>query len=316
MSADAGDLNNDGLVDYLVSDMRDRTHAGYMTGIEEIGRGLWEMERVAELIPQYMWNAVYLNSGTDHFEEVAHLAGMQATGWTFGTRLADLDNDGRLDAFFTAGMIRNFVDADTVDKQNRAPSLAARAQVWKNTPERKETTVAYRNLGDLRFENVSAAWGLDEKGVAFGCAIADLNNDGNLDIVYANYNEPPYDRAATVRPPVTASRSSSRGSAPNRDGIGAELRLESSAGIQVRQIFTERGIVASEPAIAHFGLGEDSAVRQLTIRWPRGQVQVLKNLPVDQLITVNEPERSADTKLSPAVFTSPAEPPCALHPRR
>src|SRR5690606_19006302 len=136
------------------------------------GRGLWEMERVTELIPQYMWNAVYLNSGTDRFKEIAHLTGMQATGWTWAARLADLDNDGRLDAFYTAGMIRNFVDADIVDRQNRAPTLAARAQVWRTAAERRETTLAFHNRGNLDFEDVSEKWGLNHAAIAFGCAIA------------------------------------------------------------------------------------------------------------------------------------------------
>jgi hypothetical protein len=307
MSADSGDLNNDGLVDFLVTDMRDRNHAQFMTGMEEIGRGLWEMERVSELVPQYMWNAVYLNSGHDRYLEAAHLFGMDATGWTFGTRLADLDNDGRLDAFFTCGMIRNFIDADLVDRQNRAPTLAARAGVWKNAAERRETTLAYRNLGDLKFANVSAPWGLDEKTVAFGCAVADLFNTGNLDLIYANCNEPP----TIVRNNMPTGHRvviKLAGRAPNRDGIGAELRLESGAGTQVRQLFTERGIVASEPPFVHFGLGDDTAIKKLTIRWPRGQVQVLENLPADRLLTIDEPAPDENTRPAPAVLHAPANP--------
>jgi len=306
MGADSGDLNNDGLVDYVVTDMRDRTHRQFMAGMEEIGRGLWEMERVSDLIPQYMWNAVYLNTGTDRFQEVASLFGMQATGWTFGTRVADLDNDGRLDAFFTTGMIRNFIDADLVDKQNVAPSLAARANVWKNSPPRAETPVAYHNLGDLRFADVTAAWGLDIPGVAFGCVVADIDSDGDLDLIYANCNEPPTimrnDLAGGHRVVIKLA-----GRAPNRDGIGAEIRLESAGtGAQVRQLFTERGIVASEPPLVSFGLGDDTVIRKLTIRWPRGQVQVLENLPADRLLTITEPALDPAAKPAPAVFHTPA----------
>ncbi len=305
MGADSGDLNNDGLVDFVITDMRDRNHAEFMTGMEEIGRGLWEMERVAELVPQYMWNAVYLNTGTDRYAEAAHLTGLDATGWTWSARLGDLDNDGRLDAFVTSGMIRNFIDADLVDKQNVAPTLAARAAVWKNAAPRRETTLACRNLGGLAFANVSAEWGLDEKTVAFGCALVDLDGDGDLDLVYANYDAPP---TIIRNDTVTGHRAVFKlaGRAPNRDGIGAELRIETAAGVQVRQLFNERGIASSEPPLVHFGLGDDTVIRKLTVHWPRGQVQVLENLPADQLLTLNEPALVEGARPAPAVLRTPA----------
>ena len=308
MSADSGDLNNDGLIDFMVADMRDHTRQAYMDGMEEVGRGLWEMERVTELIPQYIWSAVYLGTGTDRYQEAAHLTGMDATGWTWSTRIADLDNDGRQDVFVTTGMIRNFIDPDIVDKQNVAPTLAARAGVWKNALPRRERTIAYHNLGDLKFADVSAAWGLDHQGISFGCALVDLNHDGNLDIVFVNQDGPP-----TVIRNDTATGHSVEfklaGHAPNRDGIGAELHLETASGTQVRQLYTERGTVTSELPIVHFGLGNDTTIKKLTIRWPLGEVQVLENLQADCLYTIAEPEFPAGQRphRAPAVLKAPTD---------
>lgn len=299
MGADSGDLNNDGEMDFLVADMRDQDRRGFMTGMEEMGRGLWEMERVAELIPQYAWNAVYLGTGTDLYEEVAHLTGMNATGWTWAARIADLDSDGRSDVFYTNGMLRNFIDADLVDKQNVAPSLDARARVWRNAAERTESNLAFRNDGDLAFTDVSAEWGLDHTGVSFGCAITDLDNDGDLDLVYANLNGPPtVVRNNTTSGHRVAIKLQTR--APNRDAIGAEITLTTAAGQQIRQVFGERGVVSSELGPIVFGLGETDTISDLTIRWPRGRTTSYANPPANRLLIITESE-SVDP-IEPARF--------------
>ncbi|HEY1848026.1 MAG TPA: VCBS repeat-containing protein, partial [Opitutaceae bacterium] len=309
MGADSGDLNNDGLIDFMTSDMRANTHAGFMTGLEEMGRGLWEMERMPELVPQYMWNSVYLNTGTDRYEEVSHLIGVSATGWTWAARMGDLDNSGRLDLFFTAGMIRDFTNPDLVDKQNLAPSRAAQALVWKNSAPRRERTLAFRNLGGMKFEDVSDDWGLGQKGVAFGCALVDLDGRGVLDIVYNNFDGPP----TVIRNNSTGGHRvmvKLAGRAPNRDAIGAEVRIETASGRQVRQVYTERGVVASEPATIHFGLGADTVIGKMTVLWPNGQVQELEDLPVDDLITIPQPALAAGeaSRRRPAQPTRPPNP--------
>jgi hypothetical protein len=256
-----------------------------------------------------MWNSVYINTGTDRYQEVAHMIGVDATGWTWAARMADLDCAGRLDLFFVGGMIRDFTNPDLVDKQNVAPNVNARGAVWKNSPERTEHTLAYKNLGDLKFEDVGAKWGLDHVGVSFGAALADLDGRGVLDIIYNNYEGPP----TIIRNNTTEGHRvlvKLAGRPPNRDAIGAEIRIETASGIQVRQVYTERGVVASEPATVHFGLGADTSIAKLTVRWPNGQVQVLEDLPADRLLTIRQPALAAGevARRPPAHITHPADP--------
>jgi len=304
MGADSGDLNNDGLVDYFVADMRDQTRSSYIAGMEEMGRGLWEMERASELVPQYMWNALYLNSGTEHFQEMAFMAGMEATGWTWATRMADFDCDGLLDFCFTNGMIRNFVDADLVDRQKVVRNLEGRAAIWKNAPVRNEPNMAFRNLGNLSFLNVSDEWGLNHFGVSFGCATADFDGDGDLDLVYTNYNAPP----SIVRNDFASGNRlviALKGQGSNLRGIGSEITVSTASGSQTRQLFTERGIVSSEPALAYFGLGNENLADTVSIRWPNGSRSIFENVPAGHLMTVLQPE---------TVSTSTSQERTALNP--
>ncbi|TVR53697.1 MAG: RNA-binding protein [Puniceicoccaceae bacterium] len=292
MGSDLGDITNNGLVDFIVGDMAATTHYKDKTGMAEMGRGIWEMERPDSLIPMYMRNALYLNTGTDHFKEIAYLNELDATDWTWAMKFADLDNSGWVDLYVTNGNIRNFMDADLLDRERVAPTLAARARVWRDAEPLREHNLAFKNHGDLRFTNVSTTWGLDAFGVSFGAAFADLDRNGNLDLVVSNFdgnlsvyrNLNPSGHSLLLR---LVGRSS------NRWGIGAILHLESSAGTQTRQLTLARGVLSSDEPLVHFGLGEEESARRLTIHWPSGHQQVIENLPANHLHTITEPDGPA-----------------------
>jgi enediyne biosynthesis protein E4 len=288
MGADLGDINNDGLIDFFTTDMAASTHEKDQRGMADSRARTFEDEKHPEFAPQYEHNALFINTGTGRSLEAAHLAGLATTDWTWAPRFEDLDNDGRLDLFITNGMHREATNVDLLSRQLAASSPYERVKIMRDSPMLTESHFAFRNLGDLEFENVGAAWGLSQKSVGFGAAFGDFDGDGDLDLVYTNYQKG-----------VTVLRNDSetghrvriglRGRSSNRFGVGATVRIETTTGMQVRQLVLARGILSSSEPTLHFGLGEDTVIKRLTVRWPSGQVQSFENLAVDRFFTIVEP---------------------------
>ena len=289
MGGDLGDVLNDGHMDYFAADMAEATHEQDQRGMADSRSRTTEDLQNPGRAPQYERNTLYIATGTGPCLEAAQLAGLDATGWTWSPRFEDLDNDGRLDLFVTNGMYREAHNLDILARQAAADTPAERLRIMHASPVFAETHLAYRNLGDLQFKEVGAEWGLDQKGVSFGSALGDLSGDGNLDIVTIDYEG----GVTILRNDADGGHCVNvdlRGTVSNRYGIGATLRVESDLGVQVRPLLTARGYMSSSEPMVHFGLGKDTVVRRMSVRWPSGRVQTFENLGVDMRYTVTEPK--------------------------
>ncbi len=304
MGADLADVNNDGLIDLLVADMAATSHLKDHRGMAKIRRLLDEHETESSAAPQYMRSALYLNTGTPRVLEAAYLAGLEATDWTWSVRFEDLDNDGKVDAHFTNGMVRELHNTDLVQRMSASESLLAGYKFMKASPSLAETNLAYRNLGDLRFERIESAWGLGQRGVSFAAAFGDLDGDGDLDLVQTNYEQ-----GATVLRNDSADGHrivvALRGTRSNSFGVGATVRIETADGVQVRQLVLARGYLASSEPVLHFGLGSSDRVDRLTVVWPSGRVQTFSDVRSNQHLTITEPRNDVEASLPPSTATAP-----------
>ena len=288
MGADFGDLNGDGRFDLLVADMSATTHYSQKTTMGAMSAA--KLALVAGPPPQIMKNALYINSGTDRFFEAAELAGLADSDWTWSIKLADFDNDRHCDVFISNGMARSFNNSD---RPLETHNLIGQTEweYYEDQPPRPEQNLAYRNMGDLQFVDVSTDWGLDKLSMSYASAYADLDRDGDLDLVIVNLEEP----VSVYRNDSTQGNRllvALRGNESNHYGIGSTVEIKTAAGKQIRMLSPQTGFLSGNDPLLHFGLGEDSKIERLTVSWPNGQIQTLTNVRANQFITINEPVRS------------------------
>lgn len=299
MGSDFSDINNDGLIDYLTTDMSATTHFKQKTMMGSMLDTAWLLDHLEPR--QYMRNVMLINTGTPAFLESAQLGGIDSTDWTWAAQFGDLDNDGFEDVFFTNGIERNVNDSDLSIRMNELKKQGANFQEIQKamvaTPRHTEQNLAYQNQGDLTFEDVSQAWGLGAELVSHGAALADLDRDGDLDLVINNMNDP----VSLYRNDLgTAGKSllvQLRGKKSNHFGLGARLVARTAAATHTRMVTSSRGYMTGVEPVAHFGLGDTEKLESLEIHWPSGIVQTLDGLESGKLHTIHEPAaRSSSAK--------------------
>lgn len=300
MGVDISDFNNDGWPDILQVDMmpRDLDRRKRTSGAQTYGGQ--QDARSRGFRDDYSQNALQLSNGITKdgdvvFSEVARLAGVSHTDWSWSALFADFDNDGFKDIFIGNGYPKAVNDLDymnaSIAARQRGDVRRARA-LLTDLPTYQETSYLFRNNGDLSFTDKSEAWGIRSRAFSYGAAYADLNNDGRLDLVVNNI-----DAAAFIYENVGPDDDShhyleikllGEGQRALTAGIGAQLTATVSGKKQYAYATPYRGFMSTMDDRVHLGLGAAQRVDSLEVEWPDGRRQVLTNVPADRLLTLKE----------------------------
>lgn len=291
MGSDIMDFNNDGLLDIIAVDMLPEDHWRKMSnmGSQNSFSPLFDST-------QMMRNTLQLNRGNGMFSEIAQLAGIDETDWSWSPLFADYDHDGLPDLYITNGYKRDVANRDVIEYFNRTSPIS----MLKRVPTLKLKSYAYKNNGDLTFTKVTDDWGLGDFVNSNGAMYADLDNDGDLDIVVNNLDTTAiiYRNNANELKKGNWLQVKLEGSGKNLAGIGARVQIDYGKESQVREFSATRGYLSSVQDKLHFGMGEVSMIDRVLVTWPDGAAQVLKNIKVNQVITLRRKDAGSGINIA------------------
>ncbi len=303
MGNDIGDINNDGLLDIITTDMLPKSPSILMKSGAEDKLEVSDIKLRLGYGHQLARNALQLNRGNGQFSDIALFAGMFATDWSWSPLIADFDNDGYKDIHITNGIFKRPNDMDYIQYISNLEDFRFNPKNQKNIDEemlKRMPTLqipneAFKYEGNLKWTPVSSAWGLDQASYSNGSAYADLDNDGDLDLVINNVNQPAFvyrnkSNEASVKNNFV--KISLKGAGQNVFALGARVNIRAHGQLISNSLMASRGFQSSVEPVLTIGLGTISNIDTLEIFWPSGKFQRMVNMAVNQHFHLSEPEAS------------------------
>jgi hypothetical protein len=289
MTVDFADINRDGYDDIFVADMLSRDH-----GARHRQRANTALMRDVnlpvtdpEFRPEVIRNTLFLNRGDGTYAEIAQFAGLEASEWTWSAVFLDVDLDGYEDLLITNGNDRDVLDADTLKETAQAgKSTEQHLKDLQKFPRLETTNLLFRNRGDLTFEEVGERWGFNTSGISHGMALADLDNDGDLDVVVNNLDS----AAGLYQNNSSAPRIAIRlkGKTPNTHGIGAKIKVKGGPVRQGQEIMCGGRYLSCDDTLRVFAAGTVTNDLSIEVIWRSGARSLVDHASANRLYEIDE----------------------------
>ncbi len=291
MTVDFSDIDRDGNVDIFTTEMLSPLHE--RRARHYIPRGPYPRIRYGiDRQPQYNRNSLFVGRGDGSWVQTAYYSGVEATGWSWASQFMDVDLDGYEDLLVNTGFTYDLQDLDTQLRINRSIAQGGRTSVGSlvDYPPLPLVNEAFRNNGDLTFSNVSRAWGFKDADVSQGLAVADLDHDGDLDVVVNRLQQSAVLYENTGHAPRIAVRLVGR--APNTQAIGARLVLAGGPVLQTKQVVSGGVYLSGSDPVTVFAADPDNPDHVLSVTWPDGRTSRIDSVRANRIYEVTEPDPS------------------------
>ncbi len=289
MGVDFGDINNDTKEEILTVEMRPDDYKRSKTTMPAMQPAYFALLKEVGFHDQYMHNALQFNYGNGFFSDISQLAGVDKTDWSWAALISDVDNDGFKDIFISNGYRRDVYDRDTNKKMRdllakKNNVLDSVEQALGILPSVKLVNYIFKNQGDLTFKKKMKEWGMDQISFSNGAAFGDLDNDGDLDLVVNNVDDPAFVYKNNLDHAENYLRVKCSNEPNNSFGIGSKVTIQYGQNQQYVQIRTARGYLSSCEPFAHFGLGKTDKIDKVIVEWTDKTTLELNDVKANQLL--------------------------------